>query len=371
MVSPLYIFGFAIIACVYGSPGRSIDELKNKLFTTPASNVLCGRGNQCVPIGSCNTKNHISTALIERKGTICMSNSEQCCDVRDIVTAKPAIFVSTIKLPNCGYRNTDFHVKVLNGTESNYIEFPWMVMILKKLKKNNIETRISGGSLIHPKVVLTSAHLLTGSDISRSVIIARAGDWDVSNENEMFDHQDSDVESIIFHEEFYKAGLWYDVALLFLKNAFIISDNVKPICLPPQDLSFDFNNCIVTGWGKNKYGKAGHNQDILKYIDVPIVSHQNCETSLKLTRRLNKNFKLHNSFICAGGEEGYDACQGDGGSPLICPISDKDGYYYQAGIVSWGIGCGTAGVPGVYVKVSKIKNWIDRKLNDKGLRIEN
>ena len=52
--------------------------------------------------------------------------------------------------------------------------------------------------------------------------------------------------------------------------------------------------------------------------------------------------------MCAGGEDGKDACKGDGGGPLVC---DLGGVWNLAGIVSWGIGCGQRDVPGVYVKV--------------------
>jgi hypothetical protein len=34
---------------------------------------------------------------------------------------------------------------------------------------------------------------------------------------------------------------------------------------------------------------------------------------------------------------------------LICPVSDKPGHYYQAGIVAWGIGCGDE-TPGKFFK---------------------
>lgn len=64
----------------------------------------------------------------------------------------------------------------------------------------------------------------------------------------------------------------------------------------------------------------------------------------------------------AGGEEGNDVCTGDGGSPLVCSIESDPDYYYQAGIVVGGIGCGMKDVPGFYADVSKYRDWIDEKI---------
>ena len=241
-----------------------------------------------------------------------------------------------------------------------------MVLIMKKKPANKYEY-YCGGSLIHPSVVLTSAHNMKKPYIDKSSISVRAGDWDIRSENEEFDSQDSKVKSIVIHEQFNAKTLWNDVALLFLEKPFLISTNINTICLPPQNQRFDNTRCIVTGWGKNNTGKAGKLQAILNYVEVPIVSHRQCQESLDSTEELSNNFRLHESFICAGREKGKDSCQGDGGSPLICPISNKEGYYYQAGIVSWGIGCGIEGLPGIYTKVSKFRNWIDGKLNERGL----
>jgi len=72
-----------------------------------------------------------------------------------------------------------------------------------------------------------------------------------------------------------------------------------------------------------------------------------------------KKYKLHDSFICAGGINGKDTCKGDGGSPLVCPSKYDPDTYVQAGMVAWGIGCGEDGTPGVYASVSKALCWID------------
>ena len=60
-------------------------------------------------------------------------------------------------------------------------------------------------------------------------------------------------------------------------------------------------------------------------------------------------------MICAGGAD-KDACQGDSGGPLVC--SDDSGNSYVFGIVSWGIGCATEGIPGVYTNVAAFNGWI-------------
>ncbi|MFE0250097.1 serine protease [Streptomyces sp. NPDC059010] len=54
------------------------------------------------------------------------------------------------------------------------------------------------------------------------------------------------------------------------------------------------------------------------------------------------------SMVCAGEQQGgRDACQGDSGGPLVAQGK-------LIGLVSWGTGCGRAGSPGVYTRVSEI-----------------
>ena len=58
-------------------------------------------------------------------------------------------------------------------------------------------------------------------------------------------------------------------------------------------------------------------------------------------------------MMCAGASGGKDSCQGDSGGPLF--DREKE---LLVGVVSWGIGCGWEGFPGVYSRISAQYDWI-------------
>lgn len=55
-------------------------------------------------------------------------------------------------------------------------------------------------------------------------------------------------------------------------------------------------------------GKEGKYQVILKKVELPVVPRGPCINALRTTR-LGQFFKLHESFICAGGQLGKDTCK--------------------------------------------------------------
>lgn len=166
------------------------------------------------------------------------------------------------------------------------------------------------------------------------------------------------VKEVVFHPEYRSSSLQNDIALLVFKEPVKLSDKAGIICIPPSGSSWDSTKCLVGSWRINEdMVERMDFEPSLKWLSLPIVPRNKCLTSLRKTR-LGKFFRLHRSFLCAGGEPHKDTCGGDAGNPLVCPVPGQPGRYHQAGVVSWGIGCG-GDTPGVYVNLGLFRDWID------------
>ncbi|KAJ0401689.1 hypothetical protein P43SY_006139 [Pythium insidiosum] len=98
------------------------------------------------------------------------------------------------------------------------------------------------------------------------------------------------------------------------------------------------------------YGVMGPNSNVLsptvRVLDLPVLSKQDCKSKLP---------NIDDSVLCAGGEGANDACKGDSGGPLV--LSKREDVL--VGLVSAGYGCGMDGVPGMYTRISSIREFID------------
>jgi len=336
-------------------------------------------GYECVPYYQC----HNGTIITDGAGLIDIRNGfgsltpedskcpgflDVCCKDPDFIPPPPP----KIKYaPKCGRRNQNglgVRIQGFTESESQFGEWPHMCAILHEKpieqeggyggEPETVNLYQCGGSLIAPGVILTAAHCVDKFRQTPTELKIRCGEWDTQNQTEPYPHQDRYVQALNIHPEFDGRNLQNDFAVLFTTEDFVLASHIDTVCLPQADELFDGSTCFATGWGKDKFGSAGQYQVVLKEIDLPVVSNYECQDKLRSTR-LGQKYKLHDSFICAGGINGKDTCKGDGGSPLVCPSKYDPDTYVQAGMVAWGIGCGEDGTPGVYASVSKALCWID------------
>ncbi|KAK3880529.1 hypothetical protein Pcinc_014982 [Petrolisthes cinctipes] len=249
----------------------------------------------------------------------------------------------------CGVKGTERTARVVGGEDANTGEWCWQVALI-----NSLNQYLCGGALIGTQWVLTAAHCVTNIVRSGDAIYVRVGDHDLTTKFGSPGAQTLRVATTYIHHNHNSQTLDNDIALLKLYGHAELQEGVCLACLPARGVNqVAGSRCTVTGYGY--MGETGPIPLRVREAVVPVVSDNECVR--KINAVTEKIFILPASSFCAGGESGHDACQGDGGGPLVCSV---DGYYELSGLVSWGFGCGRQDVPGVYVKVSSFIGWINQ-----------
>jgi len=374
--------GYGLIDIRFGGS----DEPEPELAVLDSTDLMCpGSLDVC-----CKDPDFVSTTEAPKQDLTQTTHEEDSSEEDtseeesdDFVVVEPDPYINEPPkfVPTCGRRNSfGLGVRIQNyqDDEAQFGEWPHMCAILKReiisgggqekggygqQQQEALEEEImvfqAGASLIGAGVVMTGAHKVKDFVDDPSSLIVRCGEWDTQTEGEPLPHQGRGVLEVVLHPEFNQGNLVNTIAILFLEEEFVLADHIDTICLPDyQDYYADSSECFVKGWGKDHFGADAEYQVVLKEVSLPVVPRDQCVDWLRATR-LGKRFKLDQSFICAGGEAGKDACRGDGGGPLVCPKKDDPLHYVQVGIVAWGVGCGMENVPGIYTDVAEQACWID------------
>lgn len=211
-----------------------------------------------------------------------------------------------------------------------------------------------GATLISKKWVLTAAHCMKNMNIASTYVMA--GFLAVNKRDTA---QIKKIERFISHPRFDPSLYEQDIALLKLDSPVVYSSLVLPACLPvPQPTSsYTSKIATLTGWGR--VWDNGPLSDQLHEINLPVISNSECMDWY--TKAGSRQYIPENTFLCAGYEEGgMDACSGDSGGPLVSFRGDQRAEII--GIVSWGLGCGAEGKPGVYTRVTEFLDWVDQTI---------
>jgi secreted trypsin-like serine protease len=161
------------------------------------------------------------------------------------------------------------------------------------------------------------------------------------------------ADRVVINEKYDDGTQDFDVALLHLTKPFAGRTISLLTAADAQRLAPEGTMAIAAGWGLTAEG--GDVSNILRHVTVQIVSNKDCNGLASYSGSIT------DEMVCAGFPEGgKDSCQGDSGGPLIIP--DQAGGYVQAGIVSFGEGCGQPNKFGVYTRVSTVQAWVAGKI---------
>lgn len=263
----------------------------------------CEANEECVPYYFCDDTDGagIFNIRVNLDQNVPCESLQLCCETASIKREFPKLKVAN----RCGYRNVlgVGRYAAVKHNESQFGEFPWMMAVMRKFVSgpSHIYVYTAGGSLIHPSIVLTTAHNVNDSD--PNLLTVRGGEWNTQTTDEMLKHVERNVQGITYHKKFTRNNLHNDVALIFLEEPFKMTAHINTVCLPEAE--FEHNeNCFATGWGKAQFGKKGTYQVFLKKVHLPVVPSTTCQAMLRETR-LGEDFILHDGFMCAGNLSGF------------------------------------------------------------------
>ncbi|KAF6204080.1 hypothetical protein GE061_002420 [Apolygus lucorum] len=250
----------------------------------------------------------------------------------------------------CGVRPLMKNGRIVGGKGATFGEWPWQVLVREATWLGLFTKNKCGGVLITNKFVITAAHCQPGFLAS---LIAVFGEYDISGELESKRSTSRNVKRVIVHRHYDAATFENDIALLELDQPIQYDQHIVPICMPEDDDDFTGKVATVTGWGRLKYG--GGVPSVLQEVQVPVMENNVCQ---EMFHTAGHSKTILQSFICAGYANGQrDSCEGDSGGPLM--VERPNGRWVLAGTVSHGIKCAAPYLPGVYMRTTYYKPWLE------------
>ncbi|NXC23326.1 CTR2 protein, partial [Corythaeola cristata] len=141
-----------------------------------------------------------------------------------------------------------------------------------------------------------------------------------------------------------------NITLLELASPARLSARVAPICLPQATADFlAGTTCVTTGWGLTDPTLAMP-PSVLQQMALPLLFNAQCKQHWR--------YRIADTMVCASAH-GTSSCKGDSGGPLVW---QKDGAWTLVGIISWGSSTCATHLPGVYARVTTLRDWIDSVL---------
>lgn len=245
---------------------------------------------------------------------------------------------------------------VVGGFPVDVSDAPWTVGVASRDRFGGTRAgQFCGGVAVGPTTVLTAAHCMAREIIGAPPNRARdlkvvAGRTDLYSER----GQEIPVRDVWVNPAYDSASNAGDFAVLTLSDP-VPQSAVIGMAASGDPAYAPGTAALVYGWGD--VTGIGDYARSLRAARVHVLPDAVCEQAYPGS---SDGVYLSRTMLCAGeAQGGPDACQGDSGGPLVAQGR-------LVGLVSWGSGCGRAGSPGVYTRVSDVLRVLSGAAGQRG-----
>ncbi|WP_372451821.1 serine protease [Streptomyces oryzae] len=237
---------------------------------------------------------------------------------------------------------------VIGGGPVSAEAHPWVVALSSRARFGPQRSgQFCGGAIVGPRTAVTAAHCLSRevlgaepSQVDDLRVITGRGDLTTTVGKEIA------VESSKVNPGYDSRSNRGDIAVLRLASP-VPQESVIPMAHHGDPAYRAGASAQVFGWGDTT-GRGSY-ANTLHATRVNVLPDTDCRRAYPGSA--NGTYDP-DTMMCAGLKQGgKDACQGDSGGPLVAQGK-------LVGLVSWGIGCGERGRPGVYTRISAVESVI-------------
>ncbi|MEU6770249.1 serine protease [Streptomyces sp. NPDC046759] len=233
---------------------------------------------------------------------------------------------------------------VVGGFPIDVSQAPWTVALSSRDRFGGTRAgQFCGGVAIARTEVLTAAHCMAEEVLGAPP--NRVRDLRViAGRTDLLSHEGQEVavRDVRINPAYDSRTNTGDFAVLTLAES-LPQSSVVPMAGAGDHAYAPGTQALVSGWGDTTGGGAYARR--LHAAQLRVLPDEQCARAYS-----GGTFGTYraDSMLCAGRTSGGpDACQGDSGGPLVAAGR-------LIGLVSWGSGCGKAGSPGVYTRVSLV-----------------
>lgn len=236
--------------------------------------------------------------------------------------------------------------RIINGNEvKNFEPYKFVAAILGKYGYNSYSL-LCGGSIIHSRFILTSAHCFyveeTDQNVKEDMILTVAGS-EYLNNNRSITRFFRYVQKLIIHENYTKYSHVNDLALLYLDKAFPMNLGLLSLIELNRGNEFQTGKCEAVGWGVDAKGERSK---ILLSLPIEMIPNYVCFMTFEM--------RPSDKIICGKNMNYGSVCSGDNGGPLIC-----DGKL--AGLIDSGdLNCSLQST--IFLDIAKYADWVDQSM---------